>query len=260
MLVQLSDLHIVEAGTTIHGIDTAENLRQVGAALAAMDLQPAAVILTGDLTNDGEPASYRHLRDLVRDVLEPMGAPIHPVLGNHDARGPFHECFREVAATTESFYYRADLPGLRLLMCDSHHPGHYTGLLGDEQLAWIDRELDGVDEQRPAVLALHHPSVPRGVPRPDDFLLADRAELEDVLRGRAVAAVLCGHSHVATASTFGGALHAAAPATAFLLDPSRRGSNRAYAGAGLAICTVRDGRAIVNPYVLPMDGPELHLA
>ena len=49
----------------------------------------------------------------------------------------------------------------------------------------------------------------------------------------------------------------AAPATAYLLDPSIRDGGRGLEGAGFNLCTVRDGRLVVNPVVLP--GPQREL-
>lgn len=262
VLVQISDTHIGPRGERPYGTDTAAHLAAVSRAVRDMALEPAAVLLTGDLSDRGEPESYDHLRAIVAAELEPLGSPILAVVGNHDHRGAFRQTYLgEPDADDDTPYHYVfdigeDVSGVRVVMCDSYHAGHVTGLLGDEQLGWLDAQLESADG-RTCIVGLHHPSVPRGVPRPDDYLLADRDAFGEVLSGHDVGAVLCGHSHVATASTFAGTLHAAAPASAYLLDPSRRRGGRAYEGAGFAICTVRDGRAIVNPYVLPIAGADL---
>lgn len=258
ILLQLTDLHIGPRGERPYGTDTAANVRTVAATVREMDLQPAAVLLTGDLSDRGDPASYEHLRELVADELEPLGCPVLPVVGNHDHRGSFHAAYLGSDATDEDpYHYTVDVDSTRIVMLDSYHAGNVTGLLGAAQLAWLDGELATADG-RTCVLALHHPSVPRGVPRPNDFLLADRDEFGAVVARHDVAAILCGHSHVATVATFAGAVHAATPATAYLLDPSRRSGGRAYEGCGFAICTVRDGRAVVNPFVVPGPSAELY--
>jgi len=63
---------------------------------------------------------------------------------------------------------------------------------------------------------------------------------------------------VSTSSVFAGHLHVAAAATAYLLDPSIRDGGRAVEGVGFNICTVRDGRLVVNPVVLPSAQRELY--
>lgn len=259
VIVQLTDLHIGPPDAMPYGTDTAANLRHAASTVRNMALQPAAILLTGDLSDQGDAASYQHLRQLVTEELEPIGCPVLAVVGNHDHRGTFRSAYLGDADGDDDapYHHVTDLDDVRLIMCDSYHAGHVTGLLGADQLAWLDEQL-ATAEGRACVVALHHPCVPRGIPRADDFLLADRVALADVLGRHQVAAVLCGHSHVSTVASFAGTLHAAAPATAYLLDPSKRQGARAYDGTGFAICTVRDGQAIVNPYVLPGAGRELY--
>lgn len=251
-IVQLSDLHLGGPGERLHGVDPAANLRRVGRAVAEMDLRPSAVVLSGDLSDRGEPASYELLAEVCREVLEPLGCPVLAVPGNHDDRLHFRRAFLgEVDADDVSLPHThvVDLPDVRLVLCDSHWPGHVEGLLGADQLAWLDQQLAGADG-RPSVVVLHHPSVPRGIPRADDYLLEDRAAFAEVVARHHVAAVLCGHSHVATSSLWAGTVHAAAPAVAFQLDPSARAGSRGYEGCGFVICTVRDGAAVLNPHLL----------
>ncbi len=258
VLVQLTDLHIGPPGTAPYGTDTAANLRRTAATIREMDLRPAAVLLTGDLCDKGEPEAYELLRTIVAEELEPLGAPVLTVVGNHDHRGSFRRAYlgEPDADDGTPWYHVTDLDGhddpVRVVMLDSYIAGRATGRLGDEQLAWLDRQL-GEAGDRTAVVALHHPSVPRGVPRPTDFLLEDRREFADVIASHRVAAVLVGHSHVSTCAWWAGTVHAAAPSTAYLLDPSVRRGGKAHAGSGFSICTVREGRAVVNPYIVPVD-------
>jgi len=264
IIVQMSDLHIGPDGTLPYGTDTAANFVAAARRITEMELEPAAILLTGDLSDKGEPASYERLRSLVETHLAPLGAPVLPVVGNHDHRASFLQGYlgRHDADDDSPYHYSVDVAGgdddtVRIVMCDSYVAGKVTGLLGSEQLAWLDGQL-ATAGNRPVVIGLHHPSVPRGVPRPSDYLLEDRDAFADVVCGHRVAAILCGHSHVATASQFAGTTHFAAPSTAYLLDPSRRAGNRAFEGAGFALCTLRDGRAVVNPVLLPLSGNVLY--
>lgn len=257
-IVQLSDLHLAAPGERPHGADTSGNLRRVAAALQAMDLRPAAIVLSGDLSDRGDAASYDHLARLVEEVLDPFGCPVLAALGNHDDRRAFRRRVLGDHAShlDEPVTHVLDLDDARVVVCDSLWPGHVEGRLGPEQLSWLDEQLAQAGE-RPNLVVVHHPSVPRGVPRADDYLLEDRDAFAEVIARHHVAAVLCGHSHVTTASLWAGTLHAAAPAVAFQLDPSAREGARGVEGAGFVICTVRDGRAILNPHVLPGAGREL---
>jgi 3',5'-cyclic AMP phosphodiesterase CpdA len=261
--IHISDTHIGPKGTTAYDTDTPANLRAVAQRIAEMELEPAFFVFSGDLSNHGEPESYAYLAEILNEEFARFGVSILMGLGNHDARVAFRQVILgETTATDENepYYYSRRIGDLRVLMLDSKIPGRVNGLLGGRQLAWLEHEL-----AEPArggdVLVVHHPCIPRGVPRPDDYLLLDAEALAEVLARQAqpsVLAILCGHSHVSTASTYGGVLHVAAPATAYLLDPSIRDGGRGIEGAGFNICTVRGGRLVVNPVILPGAQRELY--
>jgi 3',5'-cyclic AMP phosphodiesterase CpdA len=258
--VHLSDTHIAPPGEIAYDTDTPQNLRNVARRVREMALNPACFIFSGDLSNHGEPESYQHLARIVEEEFRPFGVPVLLGLGNHDSRLPFRRVMlgqTEATDEREQHYYSTVVGGLKVVMLDSLVPGQVHGFLGDEQLAWLDRELaEGAPSGQ--VVVLHHPSLPRGVPRPNDYLLSDRDAFGDVLARHEVLAVLCGHSHVPTFGLFARTLHVAAPATAYQLDPSIREGGRGLEGAGFNLCTLRDGRLMVNPVMLPTTQRELY--
>jgi 3',5'-cyclic AMP phosphodiesterase CpdA len=258
--VHISDTHITPVGEIAYDTDTAQNLRSVAQRVREMALDPACFIFSGDLSNHGEPESYQHLAQIVDEEFRPFGVPVLLGLGNHDSRLPFRRIVlgeTEAADERVQHAYTSIVRDMKVIMLDSLVPGEVHGFLGDEQLAWLDRELaEGAPGGQ--VVALHHPSLPRGVPRPDDYLLRDRAAFGEVIARHDVLAVLCGHSHVPTVGLFAGTLHVAAPATAYQLDPSIRDGGRGLEGAGFNLCTIRDGRLMVNPVMLPSSQRELY--
>ncbi len=81
LLVQLSDPHIVgRHETLLGGIDTTAFLRDAVTHVNQMHPAPDLVLVSGDLVNEGAPAQYEHLAEL----LEPLTAPLHLMPGNHD--------------------------------------------------------------------------------------------------------------------------------------------------------------------------------
>ena len=254
ILVQITDTHLGPPGELPYGVDTPAQLARVLADVAAMDPAPAAVLLTGDLSDTGCVASYQLLRSLLEAHLAPSGVPVLAVVGNHDHRGTFRQAYLGDAVGDDAapHHFVHDLDAVRIVMCDSYAAGRVTGELGSEQLAWLDTVLSETDGSgRPVVVALHHPSVPRGVPKADDYLLEDRDAFGEVIARHEVAVVLAGHSHVPASARFAGTLHATAPSAAFAMDPfSFRGSRRNPAAIGYSICTVRDGCVVVNPHLL----------
>lgn len=82
-IVQLTDLHIRPPGELACGrVDTARFLRDAVASMKALPFPIDAVVLTGDLVDEGQPAEYRHLQEL----LAPVSCPVYPLIGNHDDR------------------------------------------------------------------------------------------------------------------------------------------------------------------------------
>jgi len=258
--VHISDTHIAPAGQVAYDTDTAQNLRDVARRIREMALDPACFVLSGDLSNHGEPESYQHLVEIVEQEFRPFGVPDLLGLGNHDSRLPFRRIVlgeTDAADERDQHYYSTLVRGLKIVMLDSLVPGQVHGFLGEEQLDWLDREL-AAGAPGGQVVVLHHPSLPRGVPRPNDYLLSDRSAFGEVVARHEVLAVLCGHAHVPTFGLFAGTLHVAAPATAYQLDPSIREGGRGLEGAGFNLCTVRDGRLMVNPVMLPSSQRELY--
>ncbi|GIW05741.1 MAG: phosphodiesterase [Dehalococcoidia bacterium] len=236
--------------------DPADGLRAVAAEMRRMDLQPAFIVISGDLANHGTVAAYKRLRTLLDEEFATFEAPILLNLGNHDRRSAFREVFLDEPGVDEAtpYYYSRWFGGVRVLMLDSVVPGETFGLLGEEQLAWLEREL-ATPAPIGEIVVVHHPVVHRGIIRhgEDGLILRDRAELARVLDGRPVIGILTGHTHVVTAASFAGTTAFTGTATAFLGDPSTRDGGRMLNGAGFNLCTVRDGTLIVNSIVLPSD-------
>ena len=116
---------------------------------------PDVVLVSGDLTEHGDPAEYAR----VRELLEPLGAPLLALPGNHDDRATLRDAF---PATTH------EDGAIRVLTLDSSRPGRDDGALGAEQLARLDADLAAGDG-RPAIVALHHPPLATGMPFLDDI-------------------------------------------------------------------------------------------
>jgi len=258
--VHLSDTHLLpEGATSPHGLDPAANLRQVADWVAAEGLEPTFFLISGDLSNDGDPESYRHFATALRALEGRFGVPVLLGLGNHDRRGPFRRLVlgESVGDDDETpYYYSRRIGALRVLMLDSLVPGEIDGELGAAQLAWLAEEL-----RTPApggdLVVLHHPVTPRGIPRVREYPLRDAAALLALTAQWPLLGILGGHTHVTTAAHVGGTLAITAPSVAFQFDPTGRVGLRLIAGAGCNLCTVRDGQLLVNPIVLPGGGQVL---
>jgi Icc protein len=193
VLLQLSDPHIgAEWGGTDGPQPPASLSRAVDAVLALPD-RPDALVVTGDLTQNGTAEEYA----TVRELLEPLGLEPHVIPGNHDRRAPLREAFGLAGAGDEHVSYAVDLGPLRLIALDSTVPGVDAGALDEGRLDWLEAELGRAPEQ-PTVIAMHHPPVLTAMPAFDEIGLsaAGRDGLAELLgRHPQVLRIVAGHVH-----------------------------------------------------------------
>jgi len=223
-LVQLTDLHIVTADEELPGgVDTAAVLADALHAVEDAAIRPAALVLTGDLTEHGSPAQYRRLRSIVEPVATHLGAPLVYAAGNHDDRAALREHLMDEPPSDEPLDHTVRIGDLRIIVLDSTIPGHGHGALAPEQLDRLRTELA---EPAPAgtVLALHHPPLPSASPLAASIPLLRRADLAAVVAGTDVRLVLAGHTHVVSAGTLGGVPVWTGGPLATVLDPFAPGA------------------------------------
>jgi 3',5'-cyclic AMP phosphodiesterase CpdA len=215
--VQLSDPHIVSRHETLlGGIDTTAFLRDAIVQVNGLDPAPDLVLITGDLVNDGTPAQYEHLVEL----LEPLAAPLHLLPGNHD---DLHHLQTAVPELVHDRDGRADgvIEGeLRVITLDSSRYPMPAGALDAGQLSWLDGVLREAPHT-PTVVALHHPPFVTGIKHMDVMGLAPDAieRLHAVIvEHPQVERVLSGHLHRCIAHRFAGTVAMTAPSTAHALE------------------------------------------
>ncbi len=217
LLVQLSDLHIRAPGELAYRrVDTATHLRRAVQAVQRLPQAPLAVLLTGDLVDDGSVAAYAHLREL----LAPLKCPLYPLPGNHDDREALRTAFPEQAEPQRpgpegSVQYEVALPGLRLLVLDTVVPEASHGCLCPQRLAWLEQALARAPET-PTLIAMHHPPFQTFMGSMDRIgLLQGAPELAAVVaRHPQVRRIVCGHLHRSAQCLWADTLVLTAPSTA----------------------------------------------
>ncbi len=238
LLAQLSDPHL---GADWGDGDPLRRLRDAVARVAALPDRPDALLVSGDLTDDGSAAGCA----AVREALEPLGLEPHVLPGNHDEREVLRAAFGLPGAGAEPVNHAAELGPLRLLCLDSTVPGAVHGALDRERLQWLEAELAAAPEQ-PTVLALHHPPLATGMAAWDGNNLgaADRLALAEVLgRHPQLRLVLGGHLHRTVAATLAGRPVLAAPSTYMQSAPDFgvEAAKLTVPVAGFALHALRDG-------------------
>ncbi|QHC59082.1 phosphodiesterase [Rathayibacter sp. VKM Ac-2760] len=218
VIAHLSDTHFLAEGAPLYGrVDTVARLEQALARLVERGGRLDAILVTGDVADRGEEDAYRRVKGVLDPVAERFGCPIVWVMGNHDERGAFRRVLLDQEPSDAPIDQVVDLGGLRLLALDSAVPGYHHGALTGEQLEALTAEL-ATPAPLGTVLALHHPPLPTPLGAMTVLELRGMDELEEVLRGSDVRAILGGHLHYPTAATFAGVPVLVAGATSYTMD------------------------------------------
>jgi len=217
-IVHLSDTHFLARGALLYGsVETEENLRQALGQLERSGIRPEALVFTGDLADLGEPGAYQRLRAIVEPAAARLGAEVVWVMGNHDERLQYSSGLFDIEATEAPQDRVHDIGGLRIISLDTTVPGFHHGELTDGQLEWLADVLK-VPAPHGTLIAVHHPPVPTPLLWAMEMLeLEAQDRFAAVVAGTDVRAILGGHLHFSTHSTFAGVPVSVAAATCYTL-------------------------------------------
>lgn len=214
-LLHLTDTHLyADPAGRLRGVNTRATLSRVlGAATALAPPPAAALLVTGDISQDETPGSYQQFREL----LATTGLPVWCLPGNHDA--PEH---LRTALNSPPFASggEQDAGNWRVILLDSFSPGDHGGRLGDGELERLQRALHAQPD-RPVLIALHHFPLPVGSRWLDELGLRNAERFFDILDGAPqVRAVVAGHVHQAVDVNRRGVRFLATPSTCFQFLPA----------------------------------------
>ncbi|MFE5406305.1 metallophosphoesterase family protein [Streptomyces sp. NPDC056580] len=202
-ILHLSDTHLDRSGgPDADGADGTAALRCLLAGLGHLrDLD--AVVVTGDVADDGSREAYTRAQGLLSRYASQRGADVFYTTGNHDDRTAFADVLGSGHVQPEAVYEGAageragasTIDGWRLITLDTLVPGKGYGRLDRGQLDWL-RELLRSPAPLGTVLAFHHPPVALDVDVQRALGLQNDAELAETVRGTDVQLILSGHFHL----------------------------------------------------------------
>jgi len=194
-LIQLTDTHIFsDPESTFDGVDTAKTLQQVIGHIQKLDWLPDAILATGDLVHDPEPAAYQRLVNILRTIP----CPVFCIPGNHDDPALMQQFLnQDNICTHNSIHFENWI----VCMLDSFLPNTHAGCLDDNELEYLDEQLK-INKNKFTLICLHHPPVSINSPWMDRMGLKNPEKLFAVIdRYTQVRAVLWGHIHQEFSST-----------------------------------------------------------
>ena len=226
ILAQLSDFHLGEKPRD--GFDPVGSARAVVERLGALPNPIDALLVSGDVAEHAKRKEY----ELARELVAPLGVPVHFLPGNHDDRAKMRKVYGIPGEEDTPIDYAVDLGPLRLVVLDSTIPGEDHGDFTAAQLTWLEAELTAAPEQ-PTVIAMHHPPLVTSMPDWDNVIMAaaDRDALAGIVeRHPQVRAIVGGHLHRLAVSALAGRPVLAAPATYLEAHPDYEAETVSFSG------------------------------
>lgn len=195
-LIVLTDLHYTASVPETGPDPDARLAAALDHALTAVP-KAALIVITGDLTEKGDAASYARLRAR----LSGLPVTVQLMIGNHDHRENFLAAFPETPCDPDGFVQSfRDLGDTRLVFLDTlfappyEYPASHCGWLCAARMAWFD----GVLAEAPGrvVVFLHHPPHETGFRAMDYLRLRNGAAFHDLIQRHGnVALTVSGHVH-----------------------------------------------------------------
>ncbi|MFK7762533.1 MAG: phosphodiesterase [Roseobacter sp.] len=227
-ILQFSDTHILPEGVRVSGrLDTSANLSRLVARINNVrdQIGPVdAVLVTGDLSDDGSAESYARIKML----LAPLDWPLLVIPGNHDARAPMRDAFAGQFPTTGPLNWACRVGEIHLIGLDTLVEGQGAGTISPIGLAFLEDTLLQANGA-PVLLALHHPPFRCGISFMDAIGLTNQQALCGIVADYPGALrMVCGHVHSMMVTDVAGrvAVSCPSPCSTFAYD------RRAAAPAG----------------------------
>lgn len=190
------------------------------------ELQPSAVILSGDLTLNGEKAGHEALAQKL-GILEEKGVKVLVIPGNHDINNyasatyfgeereaadmvdpqEFYDIYRRFGydqaksrdENSLSYVYELDEKNW-LFMLDSAQYEPYNkvgGRIKEETLTWMENQLEEAREKGITVIPIaHHNLLKESILYPTDCTLENSQDVIELLESFRVPLYISGHLHL----------------------------------------------------------------
>ena len=179
IIVQLSDLHV---GSQFQPDVFEKVLDEVN------QLKPDAIIITGDLTNEGLIKEYERCKKLISKF---NAKKIIAISGNHDYRNTGYLHFKKYFPFETINELSKDVV---IVTVGTSRPDRNEGEIGYRQNLWLERTMRKY-QNHVKILAMHHHLV--GIPDTgsDRLTVIDAGDVLRTILDTEVDLVLCGHKH-----------------------------------------------------------------
>jgi len=179
IIVQISDLHVGSQFLQEKFDVLVDEVNQIN---------PDAIVVTGDLTNEGLMQEYEKCKSLLTRFNTKK---IIAISGNHDYRNTGYLLFKKFLP----FETINELDeNVVLVTLGTARPDRNEGEVGYRQNLWLDRTMKKYKD-RVKILAMHHHLVAIPDTGSDQLTVVDAGDILRTIMTNHVDLVLCGHKH-----------------------------------------------------------------
>lgn len=202
-ILQLTDLHLSSQNNNQYDNHFTAAIRFIQQRKA--ELKVDGVVVTGDISHEGQVGSYRFFFD----GMESLDLPYSVMPRNHDNYETLQACSsaRNKLRDIESFSNNA----WRLYSLDTVVRGEDYGSISDSEILRLTTSLAAVQDQKIALFMHHHP-LSVGTPLVDSCKLRNPQALLKLCRDYPVYFLGTGHAHTLSQQRLGHTLISVAPA------------------------------------------------
>ena len=213
-LLQITDPHLfANHENDLLGIKTVDSYDAVIKHAFKYLGKCAAVLSTGDLSQDHSEKSYLNFSDRIKV----LNMPCYWLPGNHDMQSvmlpSLLKCGLAKTKQIVSDHWQ-------VILLDSQVEGVAHGYLSDEQLLFLEKKLQQYPEKY-TLIAIHHHILPVGAKWLDQHILKNNDQfIALITRFSNVKAVLSGHVHQSFDVTENGIRYLTSPSTCVQFKPN----------------------------------------
>jgi len=151
---QISDSHIGFSHDP--NLNPASTLQNAIGKIRAAPIPPAFIVHTGDISHLSKPSEF----DTATQIINEARLDVHYVPGEHDVLiDNGNAYFKQFAPASKGPWYSFDQNGVHFIGLTNvlEAKGNGLGFLGDPQLVWLEKDLQGRSSSQPIVVFAHIP-------------------------------------------------------------------------------------------------------
>ena len=191
-IIHITDFHLVAPDEPLWGHNPHDRLDRCLSDIARWHSDAAFCVMSGDLTNNGDPAAYSWLKER----LQSFPLKTFLMVGNHDTRDELLGAFPNVGRDKNGFIQSTHETdhGIFLFLDTLKGPvseGEYCEARRD----WLSQALENAKD-KPAWIFMHHPPFDIGLPYMDRIKLEEADKFTEVISAHGnIRHIFFGHVH-----------------------------------------------------------------